>query len=56
MRPGYPPTEADRQCVAEGRVPVSLRAAQADVHLNLSGQTVVAEQTTTRARTLFGFN
>ncbi len=50
-----PITDVDRQCVQEGRVPKSLRAAQADVHLNLSGQTAVAKQTTPRARTLFGF-
>ncbi len=50
-----PITAADQQCVDEGRVPISLRAAQADVHLNLSGQTAVAGKTTPLARTLFGF-
>ncbi len=48
-----PITDADRQCVAEGRVPVSLRAEQADVHLNLSGQTAVAQQTYKRSRRWF---
>ncbi len=48
-----PITDVDRQCVAEGRVPKSLRAAQADVHLNLSGQTAVAQQTYKRSRRWF---
>ncbi len=47
---GLTPTDVDRQCVVEGRVPKSLRAAQSDVHLNLSGQTAVAQRTTKLAQ------
>ncbi|MGI8720684.1 MAG: hypothetical protein ACR2JG_00505 [Geodermatophilaceae bacterium] len=39
--------------MAEGRVPPSLRAPQSDGHLNLSGQSVVAKQTTRRAQKWF---
>ncbi len=48
-----PITAADQQCVDEGRVPTSLRADQADVHLNLAGQTAVAQQTYRRTKRWF---